>query len=185
MSRAQHFQQAAPPWLSSALCYRLSSCCCIIFIHVSCGMTLNLSHSVNHAQAGAGAEGTCSLSVVTMKGLRYRCCCRDPTAHGPSTITASDRQQQALLLLQCCCCIVVVWTQVKWLELAARCGQLFNGIPLSVWFICSWSGRKRENVGQVYEVPYQNEKNSTKRELIFVFISLETILFLSILFLCG
>ena len=120
------------------LCSLLSPLLLLLHNLYSCFMwdDVYLSPWVNHAQAGAGAEGTCSLSVVTMKGLRYRCCCRDPTAHGPSTITASDRQQQALLLLQCCCCIVVVWTQVKWLELAARCGQLFNGIPLSVWFIC-------------------------------------------------
>ena len=131
------------------LCSLLSPLLLLLHNLYSCFMwdDVYLSHWVNHAQAGAGAEGTCSLSVVTMKGLRYRCCCRDPTAHGPSTITASDRQQQAVLLLAV---VALLLSELKshdwsWRLDAANSSTVFHCLSDSS---VSWSGRKRENVGQ-------------------------------------
>ena len=152
MSRAQHLHQSASPWLSSS--------CGIIFIHVSCGMTFIYLTQLSESCPGRGGG----------RGNLFPVCCHNERVEIPPLLllllsrshnstwalnnnTSSSRQTAGavvapMLLLHCCCLGSGICQ--NWMELAARGGQLFNGIPLSVIHFVSCAGRKKENLGQCW-----------------------------------
>ena len=136
MSRVQPFHQSASACLSSRLSSLFLLHNGIISIHVSCGMKFIFLSVIR-----LGAGWTCSLSPcrhnerVEIPPLLLLLSQSHNSTWALNNNTSSSRQTAGvvvapMLLLHCCCLGSGICQ--NGMELAARGGQLFNGIPLSV-----------------------------------------------------